>query len=800
MSASFAQRFRCSAFKVAFGLLTCCALVCHSDGRVARAATYTWNTKTSGLNWNANQWGGGFPNATDDVANILQNINSATTININGTYSLGTLNIGDSNGSDTYTLNGTGTLNLSVTTGTPIINTTNTGLTTTISAFLGGNQGFQKNGSADLTLTADNSSTLSGTVTISVGTINANAAGALGSGPVVVAGGTLTENTTNALKGTQSLTVSSGTATLSVANSYSGGTTFSGGTLTASIAGALGTGDVLVNGGTLTLSTTNSMNGGSQALNVSSGSATLSAAQSYGGGTTVSGGTLNANIAGALGSGNVLINGGTFTESTTNALTGAQSFTLSSGSATLNRANNYSGGSTFSGGTLTVSIARALGSGDVLVNGGTFAPTAANVFGSGATPSSKLTVSSGTATLASSNDHTGGVSLNGGTLNINNAGALGSGTLTLIGGTFDNSTGAAITVSTNNAQSWGGAFTFTGTQNLNLGTGAVTLTSNAKATVTGAAAILTVGGVIDDGINSFDFSKAGSGIILLNGASTFGGATNLLAGTIRLGAANRLPTGTSLVLGDTGTGGTLDLNTFSQTVGSLTTSGTATASKVINGSTGTPTFTINYSGGSPITYGGQLGNGGSGNGFNVAKSGSGTLVISNTSNSYTGSTSVSGGILQLGAAGVIPNANTFSLSSGTLSTGSGAGFTETIGALNITGSGSTISLGTGVHTLTFASLDATGFTSLTVNGWTGTASASGTAGKIVFTSTTAFTSGILGNITFTGYEPGAKFIAGNELVPVQVPEPFAGLAIALGALGLLRGRSLSRRQRILTRS
>ena len=43
-----------------------------------------------------------------------------------------------------------------------------------------------------------------------------------------------------------------------------------------------------------------------------------------------------------------------------------------------------------------------------------------------------------------------------------NSAALGSGPLTLSGGTLDNTSGAAMTLAGNNAQNWNGSFTFVG--------------------------------------------------------------------------------------------------------------------------------------------------------------------------------------------------------------------------------------------------------------------------------------------------------------------------------------------------
>ena len=111
------------------------------------------------------------------------------------------------------------------------------------------------------------------------------------------------------------------------------------------------------------------------------------------------------------------------------------------------------------------------------------------------TNSVTLSLTGGIITLAGANTYSGGTTLaSGTTLRINNATALGTGTFTINGGIIDNTTGASITLSNNNAQAWNGDFTFTGTQSLNLGTGAVTL--NATRTVTVNANTLTVGGVI----------------------------------------------------------------------------------------------------------------------------------------------------------------------------------------------------------------------------------------------------------------------------------------------------------------
>ncbi|NBV35303.1 MAG: hypothetical protein EBR81_16315, partial [Proteobacteria bacterium] len=63
-------------------------------------------------------------------------------------------------------------------------------------------------------------------------------------------------------------------------------------------------------------------------------------------------------------------------------------------------------------------------------------------------------IGSGTLVLGGSNTYTGGTKLSAGRLNVNNAGALGTGLFTISGGSLDNTSGSAIALSFDNAQSW----------------------------------------------------------------------------------------------------------------------------------------------------------------------------------------------------------------------------------------------------------------------------------------------------------------------------------------------------------
>ncbi|EBR9942124.1 autotransporter outer membrane beta-barrel domain-containing protein, partial [Salmonella enterica subsp. enterica serovar Agona] len=327
---------------------------------------------------------------------------------------------------------------------------------------------------------------------------------ALGSGDVTD-NATLEMNTggdfANNIGGTGSV-VKSGdeTLTLSGANSYTGGTTISGGTLVASNVEALGTGDVTDNA-TLELNTggdfDNAISGSGQVVKSGDKTLTLSGINSYTGGTTISGGTLVASNVDALGSGDVTDNatlelntGGDFD----NAIGGTGSVVKSGDKTlTLSGANSYTGGTTISGGTLVASNVEALGSGDVTDNatlelntGGDFAN---NIGGTGSV------VKSGdkTLTLSGTNSYTGGTTISGGTLVANNVEALGTGDVTNnatlelnTGGDFDNAisgSGQVVksgdkTLTLSGANSYSGATTISGgtliaTHVNALGTGAI---------------------------------------------------------------------------------------------------------------------------------------------------------------------------------------------------------------------------------------------------------------------------------------------------------------------------------------
>jgi autotransporter-associated beta strand protein len=153
--------------------------------------------------------------------------------------------------------------------------------------------------------------------------------------------------------------------------------------------------------------------------------------------------------------------------------------------------------------------------------------------------------------LTGASTYSGGATLNAGQLNINHAQALGTGTLTISGvSTIANTSGGAIIMTANNAQSWNADFTFgfsgNGSDNLNLGNGAVTLGGNRQVTVD--TDTLTVGGGIGDGSNGYGLTKLGSGRLVLSGTSTFGGNTAVSGGTLLVNSPGSLAAASSVAV------------------------------------------------------------------------------------------------------------------------------------------------------------------------------------------------------------------------------------------------------------
>ena len=330
------------------------------------------------------------------------------------------------------------------------------------------------------------------------------------------------------------------------------------------------------------------------------GTLTLSGTSNSGTGNfTLAAGPLNLNTNGVLGTGTFIVGAGTTINNT-----GGGTVTLT------NAAHTWNGGFTYTGGTRDLNLgtgpvsmvlnnsvtvsANTLTVGGAIGDGGntralTKAGTGTLALNGNNTYDGLTTVSAGILTLAGDNSGAvGGVTLTGGTLNINSTNALGTGLFTIGAGTvINNTSGVAVNNTTNNnLQTWNGSFTFTGGSNLNLGSGTVTL--GVSPTITVSANTLTVGGVIDDGINTFNLTKNGPGRLTLTGLSSTaannfsgnlvldGGITDInsaasLTGGLTFGLAALSGNLSTLNIGDNVTfGGATVVQTNSNSVNTLT--------------------------------------------------------------------------------------------------------------------------------------------------------------------------------------------------------------------------------------
>jgi autotransporter-associated beta strand protein len=184
----------------------------------------------------------------------------------------------------------------------------------------------------------------------------------------------------------------------------------------------------------------------------------------------------------------------------TTTLNGALS--LTTGSSSVNRNLYLSGAGNWN-------VGGAIGNGGTATNGTvSITATGTTTFSGNNTYDGRTTMNATGGTLTLSGDNSGaagGMRVFAGTVNVNNANALGTGTLTLDGAgtTINNTSGAAVTNLGNNAVVWDGnlgtGFTFgtsastSGNYNLNLGTGTVTAASARTMTFAGSGTTLAMG-------------------------------------------------------------------------------------------------------------------------------------------------------------------------------------------------------------------------------------------------------------------------------------------------------------------
>ena len=246
----------------------------------------------------------------------------------------------------------------------------------------------------------------------------------------------------------------------------------------------------------------------------------------------------------------------------------------------------------------------SLGTGTLSLTGGSETPFSGTISGAG----SVTKTGANTHILSGSNSYTGLTTVAGGTLSGNSIAnngtnsAFGRGNFVLETGTLEYTGPSASTNRTFALNGFGG-----------------------NIEVTNSAATLTLAGVVS-GPGYLLFN--GPGTIQLNASNTYAGATAWGGnGTIKLGSNERIPD-SSLV--SISAGATLNVNGFTETIGSLENDGHVLlgAGQLIVGANDDST-----------TFSGDISGTGS-----ITKIGSGTLSFSGTS-SYTGLNTISAGVL-----------------------------------------------------------------------------------------------------------------------------------------------------------
>ncbi|EGX6106626.1 fibronectin-binding autotransporter adhesin ShdA [Salmonella enterica] len=226
-----------------------------------------------------------------------------------------------------------------------------------------------------------------------------------------------------------------GTLILSNTGNDYGDTEIDGGILAAKDAAALGTGDVTIaESATLALSQgtlDNNVTGEGQIVKSGSDELIVTGDNNYSGGTTISGGTLTADHADSLGTGAVA-NSGVLQVGEgelENTLSGSGSLVKTgTGELTLSGDNSYSGGTTIIGGTLTADHADSLGTGAV-ANSGVLQVGEGELENTLSGSGSLVKTGTGELTLGGDNSYSGATTITDGTLIAANVNALGSGNI-----------------------------------------------------------------------------------------------------------------------------------------------------------------------------------------------------------------------------------------------------------------------------------------------------------------------------------------------------------------------------------
>ena len=455
------------------------------------------------------------------------------------------------------------------------------------------------------------------------------------------------------------------------------------------------------------------------------GALTLDGLNPFTGSVTMNAGTIaagpNSGMHPAL---TLTFNGGTFQNDTGMDLDIDQAVTLGgdvglAGSNALNLMGNVD----LSGGTRTVT---ATNTDEVVVSG---IVSNGGVVKDGA----GLLIASG------NNTYAGGTTVNAGTLGVGSDTALGTGGLTISNGTTVHGVGIDRIIANN--VTVGGDFAvtsddimdFSGTVDLGGATRVITLNLASGGDV-------AFEGVVSNG----GIDKQGDGILILDGNNTYAGGTTLTGGTLAVTHDNALGSGGVTIAGGTtiaGFDGNRNVPNAITVNGDFTIDGDTDPDMgdpdiefLLSGSVdlggATRTITVNTNTLAEAELGGAVSNGG------LTKTGAAPLILSGT-NTYTGTTTVSGGNLTLDGGAAIADTGAVVLAD-TAGVELQLEASETIGSLAGGGAnGGNVNLG--VNTLTTG--DATNTTYAGVISGAGGSLAKAGTGTLTLSSANTYTGG-----------------------------------------------------------
>jgi autotransporter-associated beta strand protein len=564
---------------------------------------------------------------------------------------------------------------------------------------LSGDGSVLKEGSDLLTLSGTGMPT--GGITLAAGTVGLGSADALGSaGTIAFTGGGLQFSAANSTDYSsrfssaagqayrldtngQTVTLGSGLASpdgsltklgdgtlvLTGSSNFSGPTTIQAGALQLGSGGAGGAvAGAIVNSGTLILNRSdaftlgNTISGAGLVRKLAANTVTLTASNSYSGGTSLEQGNLQVNASGALGSGTVTI---TNAGGNTRLLLGGTDTTLANPVVVSGVQNPGMGN-----GVISVTSGTATITGPITLAN---APTATG---------GMLSTSAGaTLVIASPITVTGpGIDFSQRTGNVimSGTGSTGWGIFGVTG-TLSNGTTDALSTSASLLLGPSGAATYNLAgydQTLTALRSATSATVVANSSTTSDSTLTIVGGTgafqgniadsVFGGTRKVNLRIGAGATLSLTGSTSFTGFTRIVDGTLGLGATNALA------------GSTLDMNAAD--VGALVFTGTVTTYNVgaLTGSRGIDVGanTIAVGGnGQSTTYDGVITGAGG-----LTKSGTGMLLLTATQ-AYAGTTSIAGGTLRAFSSNQFVTSSTLALTGSNTTFDIGSS-TQTFGALS----------------------------------------------------------------------------------------------------------------------